>query len=195
MKPYADTAEENKYVVLPVLKPLLSGVNQVLEIGSGTGQQIVYFAGQFPAVSWLASDLAENIPGIRQWIDEASLPNLELPVALDVAQAEWPVQSVDFVYSSNTLHIMSWQSVEKMFAGMGSILDRGSRACIYGPFSFSGRHVSKSNMEFDAMLKQRNPLSGVRDVDALTRLAEQNGIRLEKTVPMPHNNFILIWRK
>lgn len=73
MQPYSQAAEENKTVVLPVLEPRLKGVDQVLEIGSGTAEQIVYFAAQHPEVRWQASDLAANIPHIQARIADAAL--------------------------------------------------------------------------------------------------------------------------
>ncbi|MCB1754738.1 MAG: DUF938 domain-containing protein [Gammaproteobacteria bacterium] len=195
MKPYADAAEENKTVVLPVLDPLLKDVDRVLEIGSGTGQQIVYFAGQHPQINWQASDLEENIPGIRLWIEEAGLPNLNPPIALNVAQNPWPLEPVPFIYTSNTLHIMSARHVELFFANLEQALQRDAYLCVYGPFSFNGRHISESNQRFDAFLKQRDPLSGIRDVEDLKRFAEKGGVQLDDMVALPHNNHMLIWRK
>ena len=36
--------------------------------------------------------------------------------------------------------------------------------CIYGPFRYAGRYTSDSNRDFDRMLKERDPLSGLRDL-------------------------------
>ncbi len=192
MKPFADTAEENKTVVLPILSPYLQGVSKALEIGSGTGQQIVYFARQYPDIVWQPSDLVENLPGIESWVTDANLSNLKQPLAFDVGQVHWPVESVEFIYSSNTLHIMSWWHVECLFSGLADMLKKGGYFCTYGPFSFAGE-ITSSNQQFDGWLKQRNPVSGVRDVDDLKRLAKMAHLELEQTIELPHNNHILVW--
>ena len=195
MKPYAETAEENKYVVLPVLEPWLDGVSEVLEIASGTGQQIVYFAEKCPQISWQASDLAENIPGIRLWIEEAGLSNLREPLVLDVAEPSWAGSEIPFIYTSNSLHIMAWPQVEKFFEHAGSYLARGAVMCIYGPFSFDGKHVSESNIRFDRYLQQSGRGSGVRDTAELSTLGKKHKLLLLDAIAMPHNNHILIWQK
>ena len=58
-----------------------------------------------------------------------------------------------------------------------------------------GAHTSQSNEAFDASLRARNPLWGVRDIDKVVEVAGNEGLALEETVPMPANNFTLVWRK
>lgn len=58
-----------------------------------------------------------------------------------------------------------------------------------------GAHTSQSNEAFDASLRARNPLWGVRDIDKVAEVAGTEGLVLEKAVPMPANNFTLVWRK
>jgi len=86
---------------------------------------------------------------------------------LDVNQSNWPVNQTDAVFSANTVHIMSWPSVENMFAGIGRVLATQGIFCLYGPFNYNGAFSSESNARFDLWLKQRDPESGVRDFAAL----------------------------
>lgn len=195
MKPFAESAEENKYVVLPVLERWLDGVSEVLEIASGTGQQLVYFAEKCPHINWQASDLAENIPGIRMWIEEAGLPNLRDPLVLDAADPNWPVRKIPFIYTSNSLHIMAWSQVEKFFEHAGRYLADGAVMCIYGPFRFDGCHVSDSNSHFDRYLQQSGRGCGVRDTADLSVLGKKHKLLLLDAIAMPHNNHILVWQK
>lgn len=195
MKPYSETAEENKTLVFPVIKPYLDGVSMALEIASGTGQELVYFAKMTPEIVWQPTDLSANVSGIAQWVNNAGLQNTLPPVALDVGHAEWPIDEIEFAYTSNSLHIMSWQHVKALFAGLGDMMKTHAYFCVYGPFSFAGKHVSDSNLRFDRYLKQRDPLSGVRDTEALKDLGENHGLFLRDSVEMPHNNNILIWQK
>jgi hypothetical protein len=159
---------------------------RVLEIGSGTGQHAAYFAAQLPHLVWQASDVAEHLPGIREWIAEPA------PIELDVDK-EWPVVEADAVFSANTCHIMSWPQVQRMFDGIGKIPSLRT-LCLYGPFSYSGSHTSESNARFDAMLRGRDPASGIRDFEAIDALAGTAGLVLQEDNAMPANNRLLVWR-
>lgn len=195
MKPFADSSEQNKLPILNVLRKYLPDAEQVLEIGSGTGQHAVFFSREFPHLHWHASDREENHPGITAWIEEASLANLYGPHLLDVDQDDWPRQEYDAVFSANTAHIMSWPSVENMFRGVGRILKPGGVFCLYGPFNYHGRYTSDSNARFDVWLKQRDPESAIRDFEALCELADKSGMTLLADHEMPANNRILVWNK
>jgi hypothetical protein len=106
------------------------------------------------------------------WLDEARLPNVLPPISLDVESTGWPQAEFDAVFSANTLHIVSWRAVERMFAGIASVLAASGVLAIYGPFNYGGRFTADSNASFDAWLKTRDASSGIRDfenVDALAR--------------------------
>ncbi|MEJ2344389.1 MAG: DUF938 domain-containing protein [Gammaproteobacteria bacterium] len=192
-KPYSEACDQNKEPILSVLMQVFDTGGEVLEIGSGTGQHAAYFPRRLPHLVWQPSDVAEYLPGIRCWLDEAALPNVREPVALDVDDDPWPVQRVDGVFSANTAHIMSWPQVERLFAGVGEVLTSGGCFCLYGPFNYHGRYTSDSNARFDTWLKARDPASGIRDLDDLLALAAQTGLQLRDDHPMPVNNRTLVW--
>lgn len=193
-KPWAEACERNGEPILAVLRNAFASATQVLEIGSGTGQHAVFFAAALPHLVWQPSDRPEHLAGIAAWRDEAGLPNLLAPLVLDV-DAEWPVSECDALFSANTLHIMSWASVEHFFRGAGRVLPPGGVLAVYGPFSYGGRHTAKSNARFDAFLRARDPLSGVRDFDALCKLAHSHDLEFCDDHVMPANNRVLIWRR
>ncbi|HXH01884.1 MAG TPA: DUF938 domain-containing protein [Candidatus Competibacteraceae bacterium] len=193
--PYSEACEQNKEPILAVLRQVFTEPGLVLEIGSGTGQHAVHFAPALPHLLWQPSDLAENLPGIALWLAAYPAPNLRPAIELDVTWARWPVAAVDGVYSANTAHIMGWPAVEAMFAGIGRVLRPGGCFCLYGPFSYGGRHTADSNARFDQMLKLRDPRMGVRDVDELQRLARDAGLELVHDWAMPVNNRTLVWRR
>jgi len=195
MKPFAESCEQNKQPILAVLKQYLQNAESVLEIGSGTGQHAVFFAEQFSHLSWMASDQAKYHEGINLWLEEYLQGNIQGPLLLDVNQKDWPVEATDAVFSANTVHIMGWSSVENMFAGIGRVLNKGGYFCLYGPFNYNGQFSSESNAQFDAWLKQRDPLSGVRDFEALQELANKAGLVFIHDHEMPANNRILVWQK
>ena len=60
--------------------------------------------------------------------------------------------------------------------------------------AFGGQHTSESNAAFDHYLRQRDPHSGLRDFEALDRLAQKRGLRLTANHAMPANNRTLVWR-
>ncbi|MEK7322492.1 MAG: DUF938 domain-containing protein [Pseudomonadota bacterium] len=195
MKPYSEACERNRDPILTTIQPLLAERRAVLEIGSGTGQHAVYFAAKLPHLIWHTSDRQMYHAGIQLWLDEAAAENIRAPLVLDVTQAVWPAVAVDAVYSANTAHIMHWPEVAAMFAGVGRLLPVGGIFLLYGPFNYHSRYTSDSNRRFDAQLKSRDPLSGIRDAEALDRLAGQARMRACGDVAMPANNHLLCWEK
>jgi hypothetical protein len=159
----------------------------VLEIGSGSGQHAAYFAAELPHLVWQASDVAENLPAIREWVSDP--PPLELDV-----ERPFPPVSADAVFTANTCHIMSWPQVERMVAGVASVLPADGVLAVYGPFHYGGKATSPSNAEFDAWLRARDAASGVRDFEAIVALARRHGLVLEEDNPMPANNRLLVFR-
>lgn len=194
-KPFAESCEQNKAVILEVLRRYLQSGDRVLEIGSGTGQHAVHFGAALGDVQWQPSDCPEYLPGIRAWLDDAGLDNVATPLRLDVLTDSWPEGSYNAVFTANTTHIMSWPAVEAMFHGVGRLLPDGGLFLQYGPFSYGGRHSSDSNARFEQWLKARDPDSGVRDLDELTPLAADSGLQLQADIAMPVNNRVLVWQR
>lgn len=194
-KPYAESCDQNREPILAVIRPLLQESQNVLEIGSGTGQHAIYFGAQLPQLRWYTSDRREYHSGIQAWLEDAALPNVLPPFELDVLRSSWPALAVDAIFSANTTHIMHWPEVEALFTGAGTLLPSGGRFLLYGPFSFSGQHSSDSNLQFDQRLRARDPMSGVRDFDDLNRIAAEAGLEFRHNYEMPVNNRILFWQK
>jgi hypothetical protein len=185
MKPFSEASERNRDPILAILKRVFKQTRQVLEIGSGTGQHAAYFSAALPHLAWQASDRAENLPGIRLWgVD---------PIELDV-DGKWPEIEADAVFSANTVHIMSWPQVERMFGEIGRIASVRT-FCLYGPFNYGGRHTSESNARFDAILRGRDPASGLRDVEEIMETGRKAGLRLVEDNPMPANNRLLVFAR
>jgi len=194
-KPFSQACENNKDPILAVIREVFPRSGTILEIGSGTGQHAVYFARHLPHLTWQPSDVAANLPGIRAWLAEAGLPNIAEPLVLDLNQAEWPLARADGAFSANTAHIVSWPQVEALFHGVSEVLEPGAAFCLYGPFAYGGEHTSQSNAEFDAMLRRRDPASGIRDLRDLEAAARRVGLILEADHAMPANNRTLVWRR
>lgn len=195
MRPTAESCLRNQDPILEQLLPLFADRKRVLEIASGTGQHAVHFGRAMPHLQWQTSELPVNHAGIHVWLEDAALPNVLPPVHLDVSEANWPVEAVDAVFNANTVHIVSWPAVQSMFAGVGQVLEAGGMLVLYGPFNYNGAFTSDSNARFEQWLKNRDPLSGIRDFEAICELAAQQGLQLRDDITMPANNRLLVWRK
>jgi cyclopropane fatty-acyl-phospholipid synthase-like methyltransferase len=193
-KPFSAACERNKTPILQVLQPLYADVNRVLEIGSGTGQHAVFFAAALPHLVWQCSDVAAHLAGMRLWLDEASLPNLPPPLALDVNQG-LPPGPYDAVFSANTLHIMGWDEVQRLFVGLAALLPDRGLFTAYGPFNIDGRFTSEGNARFDAELRQADPRRGIRDLQAVDALARAAGLQLRADDAMPAHNRCVTWQR
>jgi cyclopropane fatty-acyl-phospholipid synthase-like methyltransferase len=204
-KPFAPACERNREPILAVLREQFADRQRVLEIGSGTGQHAVSFAAALPHLLWQTSDRDENLSGIQMWLDEAALPNTPAPLVFDVASQQTPAAresgapihapNYDAIFSANTLHIMSWEEVEKLFAALPALATAEAKLVIYGPFNYAGQFTSASNAAFDESLKRRVPHMGIRDFADVDRLAQAAGFALLDDVAMPANNRCLVWRR
>ena len=194
-KPFSEAAERNAPPILEVLQHEFRECSRVLEIGSGTGQHAVHFGAALPHLVWQTSDREENHPAINAWVRDAGLGNVLAPLSLDVQQAEIESHAYDAVYSANTAHIMSYAAVVDMFSKVGAALCPDGVFCLYGPFLLQGNFTSPSNAQFDAGLRARDPLMGIRDLDALDELATSSGLQRTGLYALPANNMLAVWRK
>ncbi len=195
MKPFSQACENNKIPILNEISSHLVACDDVLEIGSGTGQHAVFFAENLPALRWHTSDRIENHAGITQWIEESELPNIEFPIELNVVSDAWPTVIFDGIFTANTCHIMHWHEVVAMVEGVNRLLSAGGILMIYGPFNYSNDYTSDSNRRFDDILKERDPRSGLRNFEDLESLSKNNSFSIFKDVAMPANNRLLIFKK
>lgn len=187
-------AERNKQPILKRAAPVLRNASNVLEIGSGSGQHAEYLAARMPWLRWTCSDVPERLPELVAMVQDAGLPNLGEPLALDVREP-WPALRIDAVYTANTLHIMDWPTVELFFEQLGGLLAPAARLLVYGPFHYASVPTSESNAAFDRMLREENSGKGIRDIEAVQSLAAGAGLRLLGDFAMPANNRLLAWEK
>jgi SAM-dependent methyltransferase len=195
MLPFSEACERNKKPILEVLRACFADRLQVLEIGSGTGQHAVYFAGQLAHLVWHPTERLNFLPDLTARVRLEGGRNLGPPTVLDVRQSVWPLRSVDAMFTANTLHIMSWPEVAAMFQGVGGTLAPGGLLCIYGPFRYEGRYTSPSNLEFDRMLQERDPQSGIREIREVAKLAAGVGLQLAADHDLPAFNRLLVFAK
>jgi SAM-dependent methyltransferase len=195
MLPFSEACERNKDPILAVLRNVFATRAQVLEIGSGTGQHAVYFSEHLPHLVWHPTERLVGLEDLEARVRAASRANLRPPAVLEVTQEVWPLRKVDAVFTANTLHIMSWPTVTALFGGIGDILIAGGVLAVYGPFRYGGTYTSESNQRFDEMLQERDPQSGLRDIEDLKPLAREQGLLLSEDHDLPANNRLLVFRR
>jgi SAM-dependent methyltransferase len=193
---HAPATQRNREPILGVLRGVLPSAGLVLEIASGTGQHVAYFAPAFPALRWQPSDAsAAHLPSIAAWSASSGAGNIAPPVLLDVEREPWPVAHADAILNINMVHIAPWSATEALFHGAARLLPAAGVLYMYGPFKRGGRHTADSNERFDERLRGEDPRWGVRDVDDLQRVASSAGFAPAEIVEMPANNLSLVWRR
>ncbi|WP_454874085.1 DUF938 domain-containing protein [Paraburkholderia xenovorans] len=190
------SAERNCEPILAVLREALPATGRVLEIASGTGQHAVCFARAMPGLDWQPSDAdAAARASIAAWITHEGLANVRAPLALDVHQPDWGVDTLDAVVCINMIHISPWSATQALFAGASRRLVDGGVLYLYGPYKRGGAHTSPSNDAFDQQLRSRDPAWGVRDMETVVALGASVGLVCDGPLAMPANNFSLVFRK
>jgi SAM-dependent methyltransferase len=197
----APAFHRNHAPIWAVLQKFLAGKSgDVVEPGSGTGQHVVDFARRTPEITWWPSDFnAQHLKSIAAWRAHADLPNIRPPLRIDLSDPAWCAEMHDgsgpanllAVFCANVIHIAPWRVAEGLFAGAARYLRADGRLYLYGPFKRGGKHTAISNAVFDSSLRERDPEWGVRDIEALEKLAAGNGLALIEISEMPANNLVL----
>ena len=197
-------AERNKTAIFEVFNTVLSQIGQasaekkrlrVLELASGPGQHVEYFAGELPDVWFQPS---EPNPELRASIDarvqHLGLANVAAALDLD-ARGVWPSGPFDLVMAVNLVHISAWEVTQALVAKAAEVLQPGGALFLYGPFRVAGAHTSDGNRAFDADLRVRNAQWGIRDLEAVAELGRNVGFDGLERVSMPANNQVVLLRR
>lgn len=195
-KPHSPSCDRNKEAILDVLLEVITTQNaKLLEIGSGTGQHAVHMAAEFPDLQWVTSDVQSNHPGIKMWLKDFKIPNIHGPLPYEVGVDKIPYQKFDYIFTANTLHIMSWKKVKTMIKQISPSIHEGAQVIFYGPFNYNGAFTSESNEKFDHWLKSRDPQSGIRNFEDIVSTMKKYDMDFTKEYEMPANNKMLVFTK
>lgn len=204
---YAPVTERNRQPILTVLQQILPQSGTVLEIASGTGEHITFFAPRMAQLQWLPSEpQALGRASIQAWGEALGVKNLHLPpLDLDVSVHPWLVETPAFlealkqpitaIVAINLIHIAPWPICSHLMAGAERILPVGGVLYLYGPYKQGGQHTAASNEAFDQMLRDRNPAWGVRDLEAVVDTAQAHRLQWTNTLAMPANNLSVVFRR
>lgn len=191
---YPATAR-NREAILEVLRSRLPPSGAVLEIGSGSGEHVVFFGAALPQLRWQPSDPDPAArASIAAWIEHEGVTNVEPPLELDVMRWPWPIERAEAIVCANMIHIAPWEAAQRLLTGAAHVLPPGGLLLLYGPFVIDGR-TAPSNREFDASLRARDSRWGVRELRDVEREAAGHGLSLVETVGMPANNTIVVFRR
>lgn len=186
----------NREPLLEVLQRVLPARGTLLEISAGSGQHAAFFAPHFPDLVWHPTDLEPDaLRSIDAWAAGSGASNLRAAQRLDVTAWPWPLDAADVVLNVNMIHIAPWECALALLRGAGMLLGPGGLLVMYGPYKIEGAHTAPSNARFDASLRARDPRWGVRDLDEVALVAATEGMELVEKVPMPANNFTVIFRR
>jgi hypothetical protein len=193
---YAPATERNREAILSVLKSILPMQGKVLEIASGTGEHITFWAPYFPNITWQPSDPDPmHLASIEGWIAQLPAANILPPIQIDVTNQTWSIDSVEVILCVNMIHIAPWEACLGILQGAQSLLSKGGLLYLYGPFKQQGKHTAPSNEAFDLSLRAQDPSWGVRDLEAVIDSAQKHDLHAQQVIPMPANNLSVVFCK
>ena len=165
-KRHAPATLRNREAIARVLSVELPKKGTVLEVASGSGEHVVYFANEFPHLDWQPSDAdldAQN--SIRAYTQEYRGENLRDVIGVDASVPRaWAIPGeIAATVCINMIHISAYASCTGLFAGSARVAEQsagtsGFPLILYGPFFEQGVEPAQSNLAFDLSLKARNPM-------------------------------------
>lgn len=191
----------NREPLLGVLKKKLpKGPGRVLEMASGSGMHINYFAPHFEHLHFHPSDKDQSVfDNIKQLSVDHSNDNIADPVHLDLTDPQtWfnpgSPGSFSAIFCINIFQVAPISIADGMMECASYLLDDTGILLIYGPFQMEGKFTTDSNREFHDTLSSAGVSEwGLKDVADLKKAAEKHGLELKEQIDMPANNFSLIF--
>ena len=198
---YSPSADRNKQAILDVLLKFLPKQGRALEIASGTGQHIEWFAQQLPEWTWQPTELHRGaLYNIEARVNAAELGNVLEAMQLDVCAEPWLGGAADhpffdLIVCINMLHISPWAACPALMRGAAKHLTAGGVLVTYGPYFEADIAPTQSNLEFDQSLRAHDTTWGIRQLADVEREAAAPGLTLAARYAMPANNLLLVWKR
>lgn len=191
----------------------------LLEVSSGVGMHIEYFAPKFPNLTFQPSEYdARLLDSVKAFAQDCPTKNVCPPIQVDIRKpyTEWGENhdpsgpfltgdshkdfkeykgSFDYMLNINLMHISEFECTEGLFYNTGQLLKPGGLLFTYGAYAENGIIEPESNRRFDAGLRNENAAWGLRDIVDLKKIALKHEIELVEKYEMPANNKTLIWKK
>jgi hypothetical protein len=198
---HSPSAERNKQPILEVLHASLPATGHALEIASGTGQHVVWFAQHLPHWTWQPTEVHRGaLYNIEVRVADAALENVHEALQLDVRKTPWFATEAlpapfDLILCINMLHIAPWEACDALMRGAAQYLGADGALVTYGPYFDSGVAPTPSNVAFDQSLREHDPSYGIRQLADVQQVAARHGLQLAARHAMPANNLLLVWHK
>jgi muconolactone delta-isomerase len=191
----------NREPILGVLKDKLpKDPDRVLEMASGSGMHINFFAPHFEHLHFHPTDRdTEVFDNIKKLAGEQGNNNIADPVHLDLTDPNtWfnpgPEKSFAAIFCINIFQVAPISIADGMMNCASKLLKDGGFLLIYGPFQHEGKFSTDSNKEFHDTLSSIGVSEwGLKDVADLKKAANDHGMELKEIIDMPSNNFSLIF--
>lgn len=205
-KQFYPAANRNRQPILNILKKIISTcqTGKCLEIASGSGQHIAFFAPHFPDIEFYPSEESQFLfDSINEHVNSTGLTNVHPARYLDAANSpeSWydgqlQRESLDFIYNCNMIHLVPMSTTEGLFRGVNHYLKPHGILITYGAYADNGILTPDSNVQFNRSIQSLNPTHGIRDITLdLIPLAKNYNIVLLEKYDMPANNKLLVWQK
>lgn len=189
----------NRGPILEVLKAMWGasrGSLRVLELASGPGEHVCYFAAELPHVWWQPTEPQAALrQSIDAWRVTCGLENVGPPLPLDVREGPWPGGVLDGALAINFFHMVDLETVSSALRGVGARLRAGGELAVYDCFTYGGEHVSESNAAFDARLRQTTAGGRVHEFEEVQAVALEAGFEEAVVHRLPANNQLVVWRR
>ncbi len=202
LSPYTSWAwERNRDPILQVLKTVFPKAGNVLELASGSGAHINYFAPIFPGITFQPSERDVNVfDTIKSNRSRAGNTNVADPLRIDLTKPDsWPREKerlYHVIFAINVFHLAPIAAAQGFAEIAATVLKPEGFAAIYGPFKVDGCFTSPSNEAFDRSLREAGvPGRGLKDVRDLEKVAHHRRIVLKQQLDLPANNFMLVFQK
>jgi len=180
--------------------PKLSASGLIFEVASGTGEHAARMAPKLANHCWQPTDIEDDhLTSIEAWRAHAGTANILPAKYFNVLKSTFDTsgtnQPLVAVLAINLIHISPWAVTEALIEKAATALQAETILYLYGPYKRDGAHTSESNAAFDTSLKSRDKEWGVRDMEAVIELAQNTNFAAPEIIPMPANNFSLIFKK
>ncbi len=189
--PFSGAAERNQEPISEILAELLAvDTPRILEIGSGTGQHVEFFAGRFPHWQLQPSDRDNtNFDAIEA--RASTYPNVASPVLIDLLSPPTDIPRVyDAVLAVNVFQVAPSAIVDALFHLARTVLRPSGQVFTYSPLTHKGHFTSEGDRQFHMRLRERSPDLGIRSFEEVQRAALDAGFSSCTEHAMPANNWL-----
>ena len=189
----------NREPILQAFKAFFPREGDVLELASGAGNHINYFAPHFPGLRFQPSDYDTKVfDTIKAKRAEGDNRNVADPLTIDLTDPrtfpDGKDKLYDVIFVVNLFQVAPVVIAEGIAEIAAKSLKPTGFIAIYGPFKLDGKYTTPSNEAFDQeILAAKIPEWGLKDIRDLERAAVKHGIILKKQLDLPANNFLLIF--